>query len=154
MGFQFLSCSRVTEEDPIVCSIIRKYESVLSPPKGLLYDQIAKMPVVDEAQRILSWIHEGSLLKITYQVEDRVKPETLILSIQETNCPRTKEHGKMKCVRSELSGEDRILTVTYQCPHPTCRLERVWTRHLPKLWQEAKDVLKNVKLFTINLSST
>jgi hypothetical protein len=147
--FQWLSCDPVDQEDPLVRAIIRKCQYNFSSVEGAFYDTISRIPVIQEVERILSWIHEGSLLKITFRVGECFEPQTLILSIQETHCPGTKEHGKMKYVGSEFSHEDQSLTVTYKCPHLKCRLERVWLYHLPKLWEEAKEVLKNVRFLGI-----
>ncbi len=154
MHYQYVSCEPVSQEDIVVRTIARKYQLILSPEQGVFYDRISRMPVVEEAKKILSWIHEGSQLKITYQLDDDFEPNTLMLSIQETYCPVTKEHGKMTCVCSEFSHEDQSLTVTYQCQHLKCRIPRVCKVYLPKLWEEAKDVLKNVKLVSIILNPT
>jgi hypothetical protein len=60
----------------------------------------------------------------------------------------------MKCQKFRIAERKGkiYLTVTYECMHLKCHMSRSINKYLPKLWKEAKDILKNTKLINIEIS--
>jgi len=137
--------------DNTIQKIISYFHEQTKYDSDVLYDVLSKMVSVEEAERIIESIFNGDQFKITFRLKEDINVNELIVNIGNVYCPETKEHGKMKCTHFKIEDreEGKYLTAIYECMHLKCRAERFIDEYLPKIWQEAKEIIPKIKFNNI-----